>query len=168
MKKTIEETKRRGPELLRNRYRAITVEDYEYLAREATTAVKKVRCLPPRLFTQSENIPFSQVVSARANISNASNDQIQLANSADAAKFKKGDIISIIRTTGAKERKKINEIQDAIISLVGSLSSPFAGGEIRIDDLVPGQTTFRVDSIPELKRGHNIIIEQDQQAKMGR
>jgi hypothetical protein len=48
----IEETKRRGPEILRNRYRAVTAEDYEYLAREVTTAVKKVRCLPPRLFTQ--------------------------------------------------------------------------------------------------------------------
>lgn len=47
----IEETKRRGPEVLRNRYRAVTAEDYEYLAREATTDVKKVRCLPSRLFT---------------------------------------------------------------------------------------------------------------------
>jgi hypothetical protein len=44
----IEETKRRAPELLRNRYRAVTVEDYEYLAREASTRVKKVRALPPR------------------------------------------------------------------------------------------------------------------------
>jgi predicted phage baseplate assembly protein len=48
----IEETKRRGPEILRNRYRAVTIEDYEYLAKEATKAVKKVRCLPPRLITK--------------------------------------------------------------------------------------------------------------------
>lgn len=47
----IEDTKRRGPEALRNRYRAVTVEDYEYLAKESTTDVKKVRCLPPRLAT---------------------------------------------------------------------------------------------------------------------
>lgn len=52
----IEETKRRGPEILRNRYRAVTVEDYEYLAREATTAVKKVRCLPPRMFTKYDDL----------------------------------------------------------------------------------------------------------------
>lgn len=44
----IEETKRRAPEVLRNRYRAVTAEDYEYLAREATTDVAIVRCLAPR------------------------------------------------------------------------------------------------------------------------
>ncbi len=48
---SIENTKRRGPEALRNRYRAVTVEDYEYLAREASTDVAKVRCLSPRQFT---------------------------------------------------------------------------------------------------------------------
>jgi hypothetical protein len=48
----IEETKRRAPETLRNRYRAVTVEDYEYLAREASIKVRKVRCLPPRQFTK--------------------------------------------------------------------------------------------------------------------
>ena len=58
----IEDTKRRGPEVLRNRYRAVTVEDYEYLAKEATTDVKKVRCLPPRLFTaEDEALPKPQV-----------------------------------------------------------------------------------------------------------
>ncbi|MFZ2498185.1 baseplate J/gp47 family protein [Methanosarcina sp.] len=51
----IEETKRRGPEQLRNRYRAVTVEDYEYLAKEASQQVKKVRCLPPRLFTEYDS-----------------------------------------------------------------------------------------------------------------
>ncbi len=50
----VAETKRRGPESLRNRNRAITVEDYEFLAQEATTDVKKVRCLPPRLHTTAE------------------------------------------------------------------------------------------------------------------
>ena len=50
----IEETKRRAPEVLRNRYRAITVADYEYLAREASTDIQKVRCLPPRHFTDDD------------------------------------------------------------------------------------------------------------------
>lgn len=45
----IEETKRRAPEVFRNRNRAVTAEDYEYLAREATTDVRIVRCLPPML-----------------------------------------------------------------------------------------------------------------------
>ena len=44
---SIEDTKRRAPERLRNRDRAVTADDYEYLAREATTDVWKVRCLEP-------------------------------------------------------------------------------------------------------------------------
>lgn len=44
----LEEAKRRAPELLRNRYRAVTLEDYEYLAQEATTDIRLVRALPPR------------------------------------------------------------------------------------------------------------------------
>ncbi len=53
----VEETKRRGPEVLRNRFRAVTAEDYEYLAREATTDIEKVRCLPPRMFTTYDTLP---------------------------------------------------------------------------------------------------------------
>lgn len=45
----IEEAKRRAPEVLRNRDRAVTAEDYAYLAREATTDVALVACLEPRL-----------------------------------------------------------------------------------------------------------------------
>jgi hypothetical protein len=44
----IEETKRRAPEVLRNRNRAVTREDYEYLAREASTEVAIAKCLEPR------------------------------------------------------------------------------------------------------------------------
>lgn len=43
----IEEAKRRAPEALRNRDRAVTSEDYEYLANEASKLVRKSRCLPP-------------------------------------------------------------------------------------------------------------------------
>ena len=45
----IEDTKRRGPQELRNRYRAVTADDYEHLAREATADVAIVRCLAPRM-----------------------------------------------------------------------------------------------------------------------
>ncbi len=53
----IEETKRRAPEVLRTRDRAVTAQDYEYLAREATTDVRKARCLPERLFREFDTIP---------------------------------------------------------------------------------------------------------------
>ena len=61
---SIDDTKRRGTEVLRNRYRAVTVDDYEYLAVEATTNVKKVRCLPPRLFTQYD-LDFNKDIEAQ-------------------------------------------------------------------------------------------------------
>lgn len=50
----IEETKRRAPEVLRNRYRAVTAEDFEYLAREATTDVVIVKCLEPRIHAEDD------------------------------------------------------------------------------------------------------------------
>jgi Baseplate J-like protein len=51
----IERTKQRAPELLRNRNRAITVEDYEYLAREPRTDIAIVRCLSPQLHEDNRN-----------------------------------------------------------------------------------------------------------------
>jgi predicted phage baseplate assembly protein len=53
----IEETKRRAPEVLRTRDRAVTAQDYEYLAREATTDVRRARCLPERLFREFDPLP---------------------------------------------------------------------------------------------------------------
>jgi predicted phage baseplate assembly protein len=37
----------RGPKLLRARSRAVTVEDYEYLSKQATPEVARARCIPP-------------------------------------------------------------------------------------------------------------------------
>jgi predicted phage baseplate assembly protein len=43
---SLEEAKARGPLLLRTRSRAVSVEDYEILAREAAPEVARVRCVP--------------------------------------------------------------------------------------------------------------------------
>jgi hypothetical protein len=43
---TIEKALERGPQLLRNRGRAVTFEDYEWLAREASPDIARVKCLP--------------------------------------------------------------------------------------------------------------------------
>ena len=43
---TIEEAKLRGPWALKHRYRAVTVEDFEKLARDASRAVAKAKCIP--------------------------------------------------------------------------------------------------------------------------
>jgi len=57
----IADTMRRAPDLLRNRYRAVTAEDYEYLAREATTDVAIARCLAPRVHDANSDPPGSWV-----------------------------------------------------------------------------------------------------------
>jgi hypothetical protein len=44
---SVDSAKRRAPALLKNRFRAVTLQDYEYLAREASTRVAKVCALPP-------------------------------------------------------------------------------------------------------------------------
>jgi predicted phage baseplate assembly protein len=49
----IEDTMRRAPEELRIRYRAVTVDDYEFLAREASNDLSIRRCLAPRLHTDT-------------------------------------------------------------------------------------------------------------------
>lgn len=58
----IEDTKRRGPQTLQTRDRAVTVKDYEYLARRASTDVAKVRCLPPKRATPTTwvTLPFER------------------------------------------------------------------------------------------------------------
>ncbi len=44
----IDEAKRRAPQLLRNRDRAVTADDYQFYAHQASTEVAIAACLPPR------------------------------------------------------------------------------------------------------------------------
>lgn len=43
---TVQEIKLRAPHLFRSRFRAVTAEDFEWIAREASTSVARARCLP--------------------------------------------------------------------------------------------------------------------------
>lgn len=52
----IEETKRRAPLEIKSRDRAVTSEDYEFHAKEATTAIAKARCLGPKKKPDGEYI----------------------------------------------------------------------------------------------------------------
>jgi len=53
----LEDTLRRAPGQLKSHDRAVTAEDYETLARQATSEVVIVRCLPPRVAGPSEANP---------------------------------------------------------------------------------------------------------------
>jgi hypothetical protein len=43
---TIDEAKMRGPQVIKNRYRAVTSEDYEWLSLRASGSVARARCMP--------------------------------------------------------------------------------------------------------------------------
>ena len=45
---SIENAKLRGPQALRTRHRAVTAEDFEYLAKEASTSVGRAHCVQPQ------------------------------------------------------------------------------------------------------------------------
>jgi uncharacterized phage protein gp47/JayE len=45
-KETIEEAKLRGPQVIKNRYRAVTVEDFEWLSLRASGSVARAKCMP--------------------------------------------------------------------------------------------------------------------------
>lgn len=64
----IEDTKRRGPDALKNRFRAVTLEDYEYLAQEASTDVKKVRALPPKLQKDGSSWTYGNLTREPGNV----------------------------------------------------------------------------------------------------
>ncbi len=99
----------------------------------------------------------SKAVRATATIVNAVNKTIQVTDSADAAKFRAGDFISIEGTT---ERVQIDNILGAETFLNTDLTGSYNAGIIRIDDLIPGQTTFRVDNMAGLEPGSVIKITQ--------
>lgn len=43
---TVEEVLRRGPQIIKHRNRAVTAEDFEWLAKQASSNIAKVKCLP--------------------------------------------------------------------------------------------------------------------------
>ncbi|MDX8147386.1 baseplate J/gp47 family protein [Lentzea sp. BCCO 10_0061] len=58
----------RGPRLLRTRDRAITAEDYEFLARQAAPGIAKVRCLPAYVDKTRGPWTFAGLVRAPGNV----------------------------------------------------------------------------------------------------
>lgn len=100
----------------------------------------------------------AQAVRTEAAIVNATSDRIQATDASDAARFRSGDIVTIVGTT---ERVPIDHINETEIVLDANLAGgPYPGGTVRIADLIPGQTTFRVDNETGLGSGSIIKIAQ--------
>lgn len=64
----VEAAKLRAPQLLRTRDRAITAEDYEFLARDAAPGIAKVRCLPAYVDKTRGPWTFAGLVRAPGNV----------------------------------------------------------------------------------------------------
>jgi predicted phage baseplate assembly protein len=58
---TLEHAKMRAPKVLRTSFRAVSAEDYEFLARESSPGVARVRCLQPRASGASGSPPAGVV-----------------------------------------------------------------------------------------------------------
>ena len=99
----------------------------------------------------------STVFKARVLFITADGIQIQLDDSSNAALFRPGDVITI---EGTIERATISHIIDSDIFLVNALSDTYTNSFVRIADLEPHQTQFRLDHDTCLGPGSIIKISQ--------
>ncbi|MFS0519552.1 phage tail protein [Nostoc sp. UIC 10607] len=101
-----------------------------------------------------------RIVRVESTIVSAQSKRITIASAADAGRFRTGDIVAI---DGASERIQIAWVEEDVIIPITPLTDPagLAGSKIRIADLAPGQTTFRVDNKTGLERGTTIEIIQE-------
>jgi Bacteriophage tail sheath protein len=94
---------------------------------------------------------------ADAPMASGNNNVITLTDPLDAAKFRPGDTVTIQSTP---ERAVIDRIQGNQLILLTNLLAARAAGTVRIADLVPTQTVFRVDSLAGLEVGSAIRLQQ--------
>jgi phage tail-like protein len=105
----------------------------------------------------------AQAVKPRGTFVKAENNKIQVADSTDAAKFRAGDVIKIygsVEEVTEKEGRRIDQVQGTEIFLDKNLTGLYTNGNIRVNDLIPGQTIFRVNNITGLEQGSIIKISQ--------
>jgi len=94
---------------------------------------------------------------AQAPLTLGLNNIITLTNLTDAALFRPGDTVTI---DGTAERAVIDHIAGNQIFLQSVLTAKYTAGNVRIADLIPTQTTFRVASGNGLEAGSVIAIAQ--------
>jgi uncharacterized protein len=115
------------------------------------------------------NIASTNAARATANIAAGkapvNQNTIGTALAADAANFNPGDWVLL--TSGANtQRVAISSItKDTVantttFTVVSNLTNDFGGGTIRVADLIPGQTRFRVASATGLEPGSYVVITQ--------
>lgn len=102
-------------------------------------------------------VTTAQALRASGTVASAANNIVTLQNAADAANFRPGDIVTIQGTT---ERATIDRIRAPQIFLLSNLTGNYNSGAVRIADLVPNQTSFRVAPGTGLEAASVIQINQ--------
>ena len=102
-------------------------------------------------------VPAGLALRAEATIKTGIGSVITLLAAADAAKFRPGDVVTI---QGTAERATIDRIRLDQIFLLSNLSASYNAGSVRIANLVPTQTTFRVSNAAGLEAGSVIHLAQ--------
>ncbi|MGH2720272.1 MAG: putative baseplate assembly protein [Actinomycetota bacterium] len=141
----VENAKRRGPLLLRTRDRAVTVEDYEHLAREAAPEVARVRCIPAsaddpgavRLLVVpathadgSGRLRFEQLVPAHETLQRiaAYLDQRRLVGARVVVEPPVYQGITVVARLRARDRFDPAKLQTAAVEALFRYFDPIAGG----------------------------------------
>lgn len=100
----------------------------------------------------------ARAVRAHAPFTTADNDRVRLGIADHGRRFRADDWITI---DGSAEREQIDHIANGELVLKANLNAgPYVVGTVRIADLTPGQTSFRVDNESMLGPGTVVELRQ--------
>lgn len=98
----------------------------------------------------------AQAVRAEGAMVSAAGNQVVMASTDDAARFRAGDQVQIV---GTPHLRTVDDV-DPIALVVDSPLPALGAGTVRIADLQPGQTRLRLDDVRYLGPGSPIRISQ--------
>jgi predicted phage baseplate assembly protein len=141
---TIDNARLRGPLQLRSRQRAVTAEDYEYLAREAAPEVARVRCVPagpenaglvrvllvPALGADVGRVPFDALTPHDATLRRVAKalDERRVLGARIVIEPPAYQGITVIATLRARPGFDPGSVRDDALAALYRLYSPVAGG----------------------------------------
>ncbi len=141
---TIDNARLRGPLQLRSRQRAVTSEDYEYLAQEAAPEVARVRCVPagpenaglvrvllvPALGADAGRVPFDALTPHDATLRRvaAALDERRVLGARVVIEPPAYQGITVVATLRARPGVDVSGLRDAALGALYRLYSPVAGG----------------------------------------
>ena len=141
---TVDNARLRGPLQLRSRQRAVTAEDYEYLAREAAPEVARVRCVPagpenaglvrvllvPALGADVGRVPFDALTPHDATLRRVAKalDERRVLGARIVIEPPAYQGITVVATLRARPGSDPGAVREQALAALYRLYSPVAGG----------------------------------------